>query len=320
MINFIKKLFPILLLSLFIYSCDDDDPVVPETNTIVDVAINSNLSSLVTAVTRADLVTTLAEGGDFTVLAPTNEAFNIFLEANNFESVNDVPVPLLRNILLNHVISGRFQSTELSTSYAKTNAISDASGTNMSIYINVEDGVSFNGVSNVTTANVLADNGVVHVVDSVIGLPTVVTFATADPNFDSLEAALTRESDFTYVATLSTNASTSPAPFTVFAPTNEAFTSLINDDLPNSVSSLGDIDTETLRSTLNTHVVPGLNVLESSLSDDMPVSTLGGDLTVNITSAGATLTDSNDRISTITATDIQANNGVIHVINKVLLE
>ena len=314
-----KNLLKIACLAFVIgfVSCNDDDPVVVETNTIVDVAIDNNLSSLVAAVRRANLDVTLAGPGPYTVLAPTDAAFSAFLQANNFNSLSEVPADLLRNILLNHVISGELRSTDLTTGYASTNAISDASGTNMSIYINTENGVTFNGVSNVGIANVEADNGVVHVVDAVIGLPTVVTFATADPNFSILVDALTRENDFTYVQTLSTPNGTAPAPFTVFAPINDAFVDLLAEL---QLNALSDVPKATLTSTLNTHVVAGANVLESNLSDNMPVTTLGGGLTVNLTSNGATLTDSNNRVSSIIATDVQANNGVIHAINKVVLE
>lgn len=314
-----KNLLKIACLAFVIgfVACNDDDPVVVETNTIVDVAIDNNLTSLVAAVRRANLDITLAGPGPYTVLAPSDAAFSAFLQANNFNSLTDVPVDLLRNILLNHVISGELMSTDLTTGYANTNATSDASGTNMSIYINTENGVSFNGISNVGIANVEADNGIVHVVDAVIGLPSVVTFATADPNFSILVEALTRENDFTYVETLSTPNGTAPAPFTVFAPINDAFVDLLAEL---QLNALSDVPKATLTSTLNTHVVAGANVLESNLSDNMPVSTLGGGLTVNLTSNGATLTDSNNRVSSIIATDVQANNGVIHAINKVVLE
>ena len=314
--NLIKTFSLVLLVALS--ACNDDDNYnTPTTNTIVDVAVNNNLTSLVAAVTRANLGGVLSGNGSFTVLAPTNAAFDAFLQANNFASVADVPVPVLRNILLNHVITGELRSTDLTTGYANTNAISDASGTNMSIYIDTRNGVKFNGVSTVGIPNVEADNGVVHVVDAVIGLPTVVTFATADPNFSILVDALTRENNFTYVQTLSTPNGTAPAPFTVFAPVNDAFVDLLGEL---QVNALSDIPTTTLTSTLNTHVVPGANVLAGTLTDNMPVSTLGGALTVNLTANGATLTDSKNRVSDIIATDVQANNGVIHAIRKVVLE
>jgi uncharacterized surface protein with fasciclin (FAS1) repeats len=313
-INKVIALF--LLVSIFSSCSDNDDPVV-EPNTIVDVAVNNNLSSLVAAVTKAELVATLSGSGPFTVLAPTNEAFAAFLEEKGFNSLDDVPKEVITQILLNHVIDGSLKSTDLTTGYANTKATSDASQTPMSIYINTDGGVKFNGISQVSVPNVSADNGTVHVVDKVIDLPTIVTFAAADSNFSILVEALTRESSYTYVETLSTPNGTEPAPFTVFAPVNSAFVSLLNElDL----TALSEVPTATLTSTLNTHVVAGANVLESGLSDNMPISTLGGALTVNLSAGEATLTDSGSRISKIIATDVQANNGVIHAIDKVVLE
>lgn len=312
-----KKLILFLIIPALIFqSCDDDDNV-NTSNTIVDVAVNAELTSLVAAVTRADLAATLSAPGEKTVLAPTNEAFATFLEENNFESVNDVPVELLKNILLNHVIDGKFESTDLSTGYSKTMATSASSEEPMSIFINKEGGVKFNGISTVVTPNVNADNGIVHVVDKVIALPNVVTFATADPNFSILVQALTREESFSYVSTLSTANGTSPAPFTVFAPTNQAFANFLEEL---EFAGLSDIPTSTLESTLNTHVIAELNANASDLQDEAVLTTLGGNLTVDTTGSQPTLTDSQNRVSTIIATDVQANNGVIHAIDKVVLE
>lgn len=306
-----------LLVSIFSSCSDNDDDTIIKTNTIVDVAVNNNLSSLVAAVTKAELAKTLSGPGPFTVLAPTNEAFSSFLEEKGFNSLDEVPKELLTQILLNHVIDGSLKSTDLSTGYANTKATSDASESPMSIYINTDGGVTFNGTSQVSIPNVSADNGTVHVVDKVVDLPTIVTFAAADSNFSILVEALTREASYNYVEILSTPNDTEPAPFTVFAPVNSAFVSLLNElDL----TALSEVPTATLTSTLNTHVVAGANVLASSLSDNMSVSTLGGGLTVNLLEGQATLTDSGSRVSKIIATDVQANNGVIHAIDKVVLE
>ena len=179
------KIIPILLISLStLQSCNDDKDTVAEVSTIVNIAKDSSdLTSLVAAIERANLVSTLQGEGPFTVLAPTNDAFATFLSANNFNSLEDVPVDILTNILLNHVISGSLVSTDLSTGYANTLATSSASQNPMSIYVNTSNGVSFNGVSAVSTADILAVNGVIHKVDAVIGLPSVVTFATADSTF-----------------------------------------------------------------------------------------------------------------------------------------
>ena len=316
----LKKIIPTLIIALLLFqSCKDDDDVViiPVTNTIVDKAVASdNLTSLVAALQKANLVTTLAGDGPFTVLAPTNDAFAAFLTSNGFSSLDDVPVDILTNILLNHVVSGSIVSTDLSTGYVNTLATSSASGTGMSLYIDTSNGVRFNGVSSVSMADILADNGIVHVVDAVIGLPSVVTFAVADPTFSTLVAALTRDDLTTnFVDVLSTATGTSPAPFTVFAPTNDAFGSLLSEL---GIAGLADIDEPTLDAVLKNHVVAGLNVFDTDLTDNMTVPTLGGDITANVT-GGATLTDNSGRIIDIIATNVQADNGVIHAINRVIL-
>ena len=317
-----KKLFkiiPILLISLTtLQSCNNnDDENVEDVSTIVNLAVDSaDLTSLVAALDRANLVSALNGEGPFTVLAPTNDAFAAFLSANNFNSLEDVPVDILTKVLLNHVISGSLISTDLSTGYANTLATSAASQTPLSIYVDTSNGVRFNGVSSVSAADILAVNGVIHKVDAVIGLPNIVTFATADPNFSTLVSALTR-SDLTtdFVGVLSTDAATAPAPFTVFAPINDAFNRLLTEL---NLASLSEIDEPTLDVVLKYHVVGGANVLDSNLTDNLTVSTLSGDITADIT-GGARLTDSSGRVSDIIATNVQANNGVIHAINKVIL-
>ena len=313
------KIIPILLVTFLLFqSCNNnDDDNVEEPSTIINLAVDSaDLTSLVAALERTNLVSTLQGEGPFTVLAPSNDAFATFLSANNFNSLEDVPVDVLTNILLNHVISGSVLSSDLSTGYANTLATSSASQTSMSIYIDVSNGVNFNGVSSVTSADILAVNGVIHKVDAVIGLPSVVTFATADPNFSTLVSALTRNDLTTdFISILSTTTGTSPAPFSVFAPINDAFNRLLTEL---NLTSLSEIDEPTLDIVLKFHVVGGANVLDSSLTDNLTVSTLGGDITANVT-GGATLTDANGRVADIIATNVQANNGIIHAINKVIL-
>ena len=313
------KIIPILLISLTtLQSCNNnDDENVQDVSTIVNLAVDSaDLTSLVAALDRANLVSALNGEGPFTVLAPTNDAFAAFLSANNFNSLEEVPVDILTKVLLNHVISGSLISTDLSTGYANTLATSAASQTPLSIYVNTSNGVRFNGVSSVSAADILAVNGVIHKVDAVIGLPNIVTFATADPNFSTLVSALTR-SDLTtdFIGVLSTDSATAPAPFTVFAPINDAFNRLLTEL---NLASLSEIDEPTLDVVLKYHVVGGANVLDSNLTDNLTVSTLSGDITADI-SGGARLTDSSGRVSDIIATNVQANNGVIHAINNVIL-
>lgn len=309
-----KLKFAIIILGLTFstLSCNDDnDPVVD--NTITGLAkTNPNLSILVQALVKADLATTLHGVGPFTVFAPTDAAFTAFLKTTPYATLNDVPKDVLTQILLNHVVSGNVKSTDLTTGYIKTLAKGTASSTNnLSMFVNTASGVKLNGVATVTTANVMASNGVIHVVDKVIGLPTIVTHATANPNFTSLVGALTGAGQPDFVSILS-----GTGPYTVFAPTNDAFTALNTELAPGGIAG---VSTANLTKVLTYHVANG-NVLAASLTEGQMVATLQTPqkFTVQLT-GGAKIKDVNNRISTIVATDVQCSNGVIHVLNKVLL-
>jgi len=308
-------------MSLFFLSCDVDDnnesyPL--PLSTIAEFAANNiDLSNLTAALSAADgNLLSLLNSGNYTVLAPNNFAFEIFLGKNGFTSIDEVPTDILRKILLNHVISGTVKSSDLAAAvsgYTSTNA-TNTDGNFLSMYFSTNNGVVFNGVSTVLNPDIAASNGVMHVVDALIELPTVVTFATANPGFETLVAALTRDDlseDFVSILSITTE----PAPFTVFAPTNEAFSSLFSEL---GVKSLNDIDTATLESTLGTHVVAEANVRSEDLFNGMLITTIGDDLTISV-GTGPQLVDMNSRTANIIAADIQAYNGVIHVIDNVML-
>lgn len=224
-----------------------------------------------------------------------------------------MPKDALKEILLNHVITGTIKSTDLSTTYIKTMAKGTASTTNnLSMFVNTaNNAVKLNGVATVKTADIMASNGVIHSVDAVIGLPTLVTHATANPNFSSLVGVLTATGQPDFVSILS-----GTGPFTVFAPDNAAFTALDAELAPTGIAG---VSAANLTKVLQYHVVSG-NVLAASLTEGQVVPTLQTpqSFTIELT-GGAKIKDANGRMSTITATDVQCANGVIHVINKVLL-
>jgi len=315
----------LLLTAAIIFSaCSDDDenstPTPDPLNIVETAQATEDLSSLVAALQAADgdLVNVLS-GGEFTVLAPTNAAFDNFLADNGFANLSEVPTDLLANILLNHVISGTVLSTTLTDAgagYTTTNATNE-DGDNLSLYFNTTTGVTFNGTSSVAQADVEATNGVVHIVDQVIGLPTIATFATADPTFETLVAALTRpDLEVPFVTILSTTDPTYGIPLTTFAPTNEAFGDLL---VEIGADDLSQIDVNLLTAVLLTHVVAQANVRAEDLAQDLPVVTLSEEtLTVDLTN-GAQLVDPNGRVANIIANNVQAINGVVHVIDKVVL-
>ncbi|MEC5164638.1 putative surface protein with fasciclin (FAS1) repeats [Flavobacterium sp. PL11] len=316
-----KKLskFKIIALALFaavFISCDnDDDPVMPVDNTITGIAVkNPNLKILVQALTRADLANTLKGAGPYTVFAPTDAAFTAFLKTTPYATINDVPKDALTQILLNHVVSGAVKSTDLKAGYVKTLAKGAASATNnLSMYVDLTSGVKLNGVSKVATADVMASNGVIHVVDAVIGLPTIVTHATANPNFSSLVGALTGPGQPAFTTILA-----GTGPFTVFAPNNAAFTALNTELAPGGIAG---VSVANLTKVLQYHVVSPANVLAASLTEGQvvtPILAPAQTFTV-LLAGGAKIRDARTRVSTIVATDVQCANGVIHVLDKVLL-
>lgn len=311
----------IFFLALSFVACSDDETPNPILQAPISAvaASNSDLSTLVAALNRAGLTATLSGTTTYTVFAPTNDAFNDFLEANGFANLEAVPVPLLKEVLLNHVVAGKIGSGQLTTTYVKTLAKGSASSTNtLSLYVDTSSGVVLNGGVNnggatVTMPDIQASNGVIHIVNGVLALPTVVNHAIANPNFSILVQALTRDDQPDFAGILSGSAN---SPFTVFVPTNTAFSNLLTEL---GLNNLSDIPQATLEKTLKYHVVTGANVLSTSLTNNMVVDTFAGDsFTVGLTS-GAKITDYNGRVSSIIATDVQSSNGVIHVVDKVLL-
>jgi uncharacterized surface protein with fasciclin (FAS1) repeats len=311
----IRNLAMIALFAIFTVSCDDDDNNVVVDNTITGKATaTANLSILVQALVKVDLATTLKGAGPYTVFAPTNDAFTAFLATTPYATINDVPKEALTQILLNHVVTGAVKSTDLTTGYIKTLAKGTASTSNtLSMYVNTATGVKLNGVATVTTADIMASNGVVHIVDKVIDLPTIVTHAAANANFSTLVSVLNRSGQPNFITALSAT-----GPFTVFAPTNAAFTALNTELAPGGIAG---VSAANLTKVLQYHVVSPANVLAASLTEGQvvtPILTPAQTFTIQLT-GGAKIKDANNRISNIIITDVQCSNGVIHAIDKVLL-
>ncbi|WP_027136827.1 fasciclin domain-containing protein [Gaetbulibacter saemankumensis] len=300
-----------LILAVTIVSCsDDEDTPMVQAETIAEIAsISPNLSNLVAALQRAGLVETLNGSGQFTVFAPTNAAFNAFLQANNFASLNDVPVDVLTQVLLNHVISGEIFSSGLSTGYVSTLATQSASDLNISMFVDLSSGVTLNGVSDVIEANIDATNGVIHVVDAVIGIPSVVDHALANSSFNSLVAAL-GAADGNLVSVLQT-----AGPFTILAPDNNAFASFLDG------ASLGDVPTDALANVLLNHVISGvvpstaLLEAEAGYTNTLATGPNDANLSLYYNTAGGV---SFNGYSMVSKADVVASNGIIHAVDTVI--
>ncbi|WP_440880826.1 fasciclin domain-containing protein [Tenacibaculum sp. C7A-26P2] len=310
----------IVILGLVVFStfisCDDsdDDSVVLMPKNIVELAsASTDLSSLVAAIQKAGLVETLSADGTLTVFAPTNAAFQSLLDSNSdWNSLEDIPMDLLTNVLKFHVLDQKVTSDDLSDSYVKTLAVGP-NEESLSLQIETTEAIEFNGDSKPITANLEAKNGIVHIIDKVMLPPNVVTTAINNSNFSMLVAALTDSRHATDFASILNG----DGPFTIFAPTNDAFQVLL--DSNSAWSSLTDIPIETLDTVLKYHVVNAANVQSKQLQDNQEIKMFSSDkITVDLTN-GTKLKTSSGQIVTISATDIQGINGVIHVVDAVLL-
>ncbi|HUH75173.1 MAG TPA: fasciclin domain-containing protein [Chitinophagales bacterium] len=299
-------LFALAMGSLLTISCKKDEevkPMDPKVGTIVEVASgNPDFSILVAAVKRAGLVDVLSSTGPFTVFAPTNKAFESLLTELGVSKLEDIPVETLKAVLLYHVISAKVPSSAVATGYVPTNA-EGPNGSKVSLYI-VKDskGVKIDNRANVTAVDIAASNGVIHVIDKVLLPNKIVQMAINDPSFSTLVAAV--------VYADLVGALNADGPFTVFAPTNDAFAALLD---AAGATKLEDLSKETVAAVLLDHVVAG-NVNSKDLANGN-VPTLGGN---DITVSGVGSTPKLNGDINITAVDIQGTNGVFHRIDKVI--
>ncbi|WP_229719370.1 fasciclin domain-containing protein [Winogradskyella schleiferi] len=321
------KLLTVFLLVIGLTGCsDDDDAPILTTTTVVDVALANNLTSLAAALTATGLVDDLQGTGPFTVFAPDNDAFTALLNDTglDLDNLSTAEEALVRNILLNHVIIGSaIPSTDLVTAgsgYTNTMA-TGPNGANLSLYFTTANGVVLNGGAEVIDADNTATNGIVHIVDEVIGLPTIATFATTNDALSTLVSALAYADTGdptvqpSYIDVVS---DANAGPFTVFAPTNTAFGDVLTElNLSGFGEGTGELNAETTDAVLLMHIVSG-NIQSTGLPNGA-VPTLGGEITADNTAF--TLTDANGRVSNIVTSlvDIQSMNGVVHVIDKVIL-
>ena len=283
-----------------------DKVILPQS--IVDIAVNNpSFSILVAALSKADLVGALSADGPFTVFAPTDDAFKALFTVLGVSGIADLSAEALTPILLSHVVSKNITSGQLSDGEVQT--LND----DKKVLISTTGGVTIDGNIKVVLADVQGSNGVVHVIDKVI-VPevksnTIVDVAMGKEDFSILVTALKKTG-------LDAAMANEDAMFTVFAPTNQAFASLLTEL---GFGGLDDIPVPTLTNILLYHVINGNNKAADINTGYFKTLAAGPTDGTNLSFyVDMTETMINSR-SRITATDIAADNGVIHVIDKVIL-
>jgi len=285
------------------------EPPAPELGSIVDVAREAgSFSTLLTALEAAGLDATLAdEDADFTVFAPTDEAFEALPEGTLDTLLADTD--LLTDVLLYHVITDSVVGSDTALSLAGTTT---TMANEAKLAITVRGDALYLNESVVIDTDIEASNGVIHVIDAVL-TPTVirepegsiVDLALASPDLTTLVTAL-QAADL--VGTLADE----DALFTVFAPTDEAFAALGEDAIAALLA-----DTEALTDVLLYHVVGGAAV------DSIDATALYGQMVTMVNEADVAIDIRDGELfineSKVIIKDIPATNGIIHVIDMVLL-
>lgn len=311
LLNFSKRFLAVSMvgLSSFLVSCSDDEIIVEENSSIVDVVVGSaNFSTLESAVIKANLSSVLNGNGPFTVFAPDNEAFNASGVTSSV--IQDLSSDQLKEILLYHTLSSKVNSASIQT--GSNIAVETANGDDVYITKN-SNGVFVNGWK-VKQADIMASNGVIHSLERVLmpAAGNLVEVAQANANLSYLVAAVLRASQGT---TNVAQVLTSAGPFTVFAPTNQAF---INAGFP-TIAAIEAADPNTLASILTYHVLSA-RAFSSDLTNGQSLTTVnGGTLSVALGTTATIKGKANTTASTITSVNIMASNGVVHLIDQVLL-
>ena len=286
---------------IWMSSCDDDDDSGPDQSVVQLAQGNDNLSTLEAALVKfPDLVTSLSGSGQVTVFAPTNEAFENLLDAVGQSSLDDIPDAVLRDLLEYHVVPGATLSNQFSNGDVTTVGVEK-------ITVSTVGGVTLNGSASVTTADVPASNGVVHIIDEVLIPPsiqpivgTIVAPAYFNKNFTTLIAAVQAASPAVLTSLLGSSNKT------LFAPTNDAFVAAGITTLP---------DQATLDAVLTYHVIDSEVTSSQIASGSSAAQTLNGKIYLTKNSGGVFINGS----SKVTTADIGASNGVVHVIDRSLM-
>ena len=305
------KIAMVLSLVFYISSCDnnDDPDPTPEPDPGLEQAANdAGLTTLIAALEQANLKSALAGDEDLTIFAPTNDAFNAFLNEIGQDNLSDIPIEVLATVLQYHVIdagsaitSGDLAPTQTVGTLAAEDLTITSDGNAVTLNPDTDD-------ASVSTADVMTESGVVHVINKVLVPPTyreilgtIVEPAFFNINFTTLIDAVLAADPSVLTTLLDPNGT-----YTLFAPTNDAFTAAGITDL----AAVTDVE-GVLQYHLLTQEVPAADVINTDQAttangEEIYISVVGSDVFINGTTQ-------------VTATDIAASNGIVHVINRTLI-
>jgi uncharacterized surface protein with fasciclin (FAS1) repeats len=287
----------VAITSVSVAACGDDDPVQVDEPTIIEVASQAgSFTTLLAAVEAAGLTATLEGDGPFTVFAPDDDAF-AKIPSDAIEALL-ADTDLLAQVLTYHVVPSRVTAADV------VGLASAATVNGKALSISVTAGSVMVDGANVIATDIEAGNGVIHVIDDVLfpqPILDLVQTAQKAGSFKTLLAALE--------ATSLTSVLKGDGPFTVFAPTDAAFAALPEGTLDALLA-----DPETLASILTYHVVPGSVTSDQVVTLTAATTVNGADVSISVDGSTVLVNDAE-----VIAVDVVASNGVIHVIDRVII-
>ena len=318
----LKKITIVALTLAVAWSCSKDD--APSESVYDIIAANPNFETFLNAVHRVGMDEDLKDNGnDYTVFVPDEAGFNAFLAENAYADIDAVPLSALTELVRNHIVEGQSASaSSLSgqgSGYLSTLAegSTTANRVDMLFHDNFGD-LTLNGMAVVTEADINTSNGTIHRVDAVIEIASVLTFINGDPELARLKdaVAIITVDDPSYSEDLADF--NVPAPYTVLAPENDAVDNVLANELGGT--TLQDLhDNGDLEDIVDAHIIANNNIVSSDISDGMVIQTQNGNATANVEGSSISFTDPLGRTINVIRADIQAGNGVIHLLDSVLL-
>ncbi len=301
----------LMLTGLVLNGClNTDDPAADLPTIATLIANNGELTQLERALEITNLTTVLDETGGATIFAPNDFAFAEFVARQGFNSMDEIPVDVLRNVLLYHVFSGKADITTIGTGYYQTNNTEGPNGTAVvNLIIRRNDQTRLNEEATVVVEDIEGSNGYVHIINDVLTPPNLSEIFAANEAFSILVEGINRigrpdllESD---------------RPITLFAPPDEAFEEFFENS--DTYSNIGEIPLDRLEDLILHHFIG-----EFKTGDDLSQDVVGG-AALYTTFAGDSLFIAGqsrnltvDNRAIFISVNIIGTNGVAHFVDKVL--
>ena len=294
---------------------NSDDGEDVETNQTLTAYFRDNpdYSILSTAIEQIGFSAALDNPSSYTFFAPDNNAFTRYLQSLGISDVRNISTGLLTQIIQYHMLSGRRDRSELNTGYTMALAREFASQGNVHMYITKsENTIRINNTVEITSGNIQTTNGTILKVSEVIALPTIATFIESDPELAGLAEVISRETDnkvFELLGLIDRD-------FTFLAPNNAAFDAVLTELEYATIDAVPEAE---LVNILENHIHPNDIKRQNKLTDNL-MMVMKNENNVTVSNANSIeFIDENQRNSRLLTANIQAWNGVIHMVDKVLL-